>query len=90
MLSEERRKSILERVAGLLRQIDAEVHLHDAILDSTRKQLVIVMQRGEFPVLIGMSYIDYASHRDEDLAAILREGLAKRLESARHREMEEE
>lgn len=89
MFSEERRKSILDRVAGLLRQIDADVFLHDAILDSTRQQLVIVMQKGEFPVLVGMSYIDYVSHRDEDLTRLLREGLAKRMEAARAREIEE-
>ena len=89
MLTEERKQSILERVGGLLRQIDAEVQLHDALLDSTRQQLVIVMQRNDMPVLVGMSYIDYASHRDEELARLLKERLAQRIEAARRREAED-
>ena len=79
MLTEERRQSILDRVRHLLAQIDPEVHLHDALLDSTREQLVIVMQKGDQPILVGMRYLDYVSHRDEDLTRILREGLDKRL-----------
>jgi hypothetical protein len=89
MLSEQRRQSILERVAGLLRKVDPAVHLHDALLDSTRTQLVIVMQKGEFPILVGMSYIDYVSQRDEDLTRLLRDGLGRRMEAARRREAQE-
>ena len=89
MLSEERKQSILGRVGGLLQQIDSQVQLHDALLDSTRQQLVLVMQRSDMPVLIGMSYIDYASHRDDELSRLLREGLERRLEAARRRETEE-
>ena len=89
MLSEERRKAILERVGGLLRQVDPEVLLHDALLDSTRQQLVFVMQKNELPLLVGMSYLDYASHRDEELRQLLKQGLAQRIEAARRREAEE-
>lgn len=89
MLTEERRKSIHDRVAGLMRHIDAEVSVHEALLDSTRQQLVLVMQKGEYPILLGMNYLDYVSHRDEDLTALLKDGLAKRLEAARKREAEE-
>ncbi|MBI3405726.1 MAG: hypothetical protein HY046_09750 [Acidobacteria bacterium] len=89
MLSEERRTSILERVARLLPVIDAEVHLHEALLDSTRQQLVIVMQKGELPILLGMNYLDYVSHRDEDLSRLLREGLQKRIDAANRRDEEE-
>jgi hypothetical protein len=89
MLSEERRTAILQRVGGLLQQIDPAVLLHDAILDSTREQLVIVMQKGEWPILLGMHYLDYVSHRDEDLRRLLQDGLARRAEVARRRETEE-
>lgn len=89
MLSEERRQSILARVGGLLHQIDPEVTLHEALIDSKREQLVIVMQKAEQPILLGMSYLDYASHRDEQLSQLLRDELQKRLEAARRREQEE-
>lgn len=89
MLSEERRKSILERIGGLLAQVDPAVHLHDALIDSTRQQLVIVMQKNELPILLGMSYLDYVSHRDEQLRALLHDGLRQRAAAARHREEED-
>ncbi len=90
MLSEARRQSILERATGLLAQIDEEVQLHDVILDATRQQLVLVMQKNDMPVLMGLSYLDYVSHRDEDFKKFLREGLAKREAAARKREEEDE
>jgi len=89
MISEERRQSILQRATGLLAQIDKDVQLHDVILDSTRQQLVLVMQKNDLPVLVGLSYLDYVSHRDEDFKQFLREGLAKREAAARLREEEE-
>lgn len=90
MLSEERRKQILERVGRLLQQIDTEVHLHEVMLDSTRKQLAIFMQKGEWPVVVGMNYLDYVSLRDDDLMAHLQDGLRKRLEGAMQRQAREE
>lgn len=89
MLSEERRKSILDRVNGLLRQLDPEVFLHDALLDSTRQQLVFVMQKSDLPLLVAMPYLDYVSHPDDDLRRLLKEGLAKRVDAAQRREKEE-
>lgn len=89
MLSEARRQAILERTAGLLAQIDKDVQLHDVILDSTRQQLVLVMQKNDMPVLVGLSYLDYVSHRDEDFKKFLREGLAQREAAARKREQED-
>ncbi len=89
MLSETRRQSILERIGGLLRHIDPDVSLHDVLVDSTRQQLIIVLQKGEFPILLGMSYLDYVSHRDEELSNNLRKRLHERLQAARLREMEE-
>ena len=86
MLGEERRLKILERVTALLRDVDPEVRLHDVILDSTRQQLTFVMQKGEWPVALGMSWLDYVSHRDPELKAHLQEGLRARLEAARQRE----
>ena len=58
MLGEERRDKILQRVSGLLREIDADVHLHEVVLDSTRQQLVFVMQKGEWPIVVGMNWLE--------------------------------
>ena len=90
MLGEERRTKILERVAPLLRQIDPDVRLHDVLLDSTRQQLAFVMQKGELPIVLGMNWLEYVSHRDEDLKNRLAEGLARRVEAAKRREQEGE
>lgn len=90
MLGEERRNKILERVTALLREVDPEVHLHEVLLDSTRQQLAFVMQKGERPIVIGMNWLEYVSHRDEELKKRLAEGLARRLETSRRREIEEE
>lgn len=90
MLGEERRQRILERVGGLLAGIDPEVHLLDVLLDSTREQLAFVMQKGEWPLVLGMNYLDYVSHRDEELCRLLEAGLNKRLEAARERQAREQ
>ncbi|MBI3670948.1 MAG: hypothetical protein HY237_14350 [Acidobacteria bacterium] len=90
MLGEERRQRILERVGGLLAGIDHEVHLLDVLLDSTREQLAFVMQKGEWPLVLGMNYLDYVSHRDEELCRLLEAGLNKRLEAARERQAREQ
>ena len=90
MLGEERRQKILERVGGLLRQIDPDVKLHEVILDSTRQQLAFVTQKGDRPIVLGMSWLDYVSRRDEELKQKLAEGLAARMEAARQKEAREE
>lgn len=90
MLGEKRRQQILERVGQLLAGIDPEVHLLEVVLDSTREQLAFVMQKGEWPIVLGMNYLEYVSHRDEELRSRLEEGLKKRLAAARQRQAREE
>jgi len=90
MMGEERRNKILERVTPLLREVDPEVHLHEVLLDSTRQQLAFILQKGEWPIVIGMNWLDYVSHRDEDLKERLAKGLKQRLEAAQTREREDE
>lgn len=90
MLGDERRQKILDRVAVLLREIDPEIKLHEVILDSTRQQLAFVTQKGERPLVLGMNWLDYVSHRDEELKERLRECLARRLEAAERKQAEEE
>jgi len=85
MLGEETKQKIVRRVQGLLSAIDPDVHLLDVILDSTRQQLAFVMQKGEWPIVVGMGWLDYVSHRDEDLKNRLGQGLHLRLEVARTR-----
>ncbi len=89
MLGKERKQKILERVAGLLQQIDPEVCLLDVLLDSTRQQLAFVMQKGEWPVVLGLNWLDYVSHRDGELKSLLEESLKRRLEAARRRQTHE-
>jgi hypothetical protein len=90
MLSEERREKILKRVEPLLREIAPDVRLLDVFLDSTRQQLAFVLQKGEWPIVVGMNWLDYVSHRDEELREHLAIGLAKRLEKAKAKQAEEE
>jgi len=89
MLGEETKQKILRRVRGLLASIDPEVHLLDVVLDSTRQQLAFVMQKGEWPLVVGMTWLDYASHRDEELKNRLEQGLKRRLQAARMRQASE-
>lgn len=90
MLGEERRHKILDRVRPLLREIDPALRLLDVLLDSTRQQLVFVMQKDEWPVLVGMNWLDYVSRRDGELKAQLEAGVNRRLEISRRRQAEEE
>ncbi len=83
MLSEERRSKVLERVGRLMREVDPGVHLHEVLLDSTRQQLAFVMQKGEWPIVLGMNYLDYVSLRDDDLRSRLSAGLQERLRAQR-------
>lgn len=82
MLRDETRKRIIERVSGLFARIDPEVHVIDAVLDSTRTQLAFMLQKGDWPVVLGMEWLDFVSRRDDDLLAPLSERLKERLEAA--------
>ena len=90
MLSEDREHKILERTRPLLTAVDPEVHLINVILDSTRQQLAFVMQKGETPFVVGLNWLDYVSHRDEDLREILAKSLKERLAAAEARLAREE
>jgi len=90
MLGEERRQKILDRVGALLREIDPEIHLHEVILDSTRQQLAFITQKGERPIVLGMNWLDYVSHRDEELKQRLQESLQRHIADATRRLAEEE
>ncbi len=85
MLTEERRNQILNRVAPLLRQIDPDLHLLEVLLDSTRTQLVFVLQKGEWPVVLGMDWLEYVSHRDPELLTCLEAGLRAREDAVQRR-----
>jgi hypothetical protein len=90
MIGEDRRRQIMTRVTPLLQAIDPEVQLLEVLLDSTRQQLAFVMQKGEWPVVVGMNWLDYVSHRDEELQARLQEGIAQRLQVVQQRQAREE
>jgi hypothetical protein len=88
MLTEERRRKVIDRVGHLLKEIDGDVRLHEVLLDSTRQQLAFVMQKGEWPLVVGMTYLDYVSLRDGELKERLAEGLRERLGVAQRRGVE--
>ncbi len=85
MFTQDRRKQIIERVAPLLRAVDPDARLHEALLDSTRTQLVLFLQKGEWPIVIGMDYLDFVSLKDPELRLRLEEGLRARLVAAERR-----
>jgi hypothetical protein len=90
MLGDDRRHQIMSRVEPLLHALDPDVRLLEILLDSTRQQLAFVMQKGEWPIVVGMNWLDYVSHRDEELQSRLKEEIERRLETARQRQAREE
>lgn len=86
MLGEDRRRQILTRIEHLLAEVDPEVRLLEVLLDSTRQQLAFIMQKGEWPIVVGMNWLDYVSHPDEELKRRLAEGVKARLELAQQRQ----
>ncbi len=90
MLREEHKRKMFDRVRGLLAEIDSEVRLLDVLLDSNRENLAFVMQKDQWPIVLGMTWLDFVSHRDEVLKSRLEEGLRQRLEAARERQIREE
>jgi hypothetical protein len=90
MLGDDRRKQIIARVAPLVAAADPEVHLLEVLLDSTRQQLAFVMQKGEWPIVVGMNWLDYVSHRDDELQQRIKAGINQRMELARQRQAREQ
>jgi hypothetical protein len=90
MLGEERENKIVQRLRPLLAAIDPDIHLHKVILDSTRHQLAFILQKGEDPLVLGMNWLDYVSHRDEELKTRLAAGLKERLAAAQKRKDRDE
>ncbi len=72
-----------------MKEVDAEARLNEVLLDSTRQQLAFVLQKGEWPIVIGMNYLDYVSLRDDDLKASLAAAFQQRLAAARRRDEQE-
>lgn len=90
MLSKETERKIVARVTPLLCAIDPDLKLHRVILDSTRQQLAFIAQKGDQPFVLGLSWLDYVSHRDEELKKRLAFLYSERIEATRVREAREE
>ena len=82
MLTEERRKQVFERLAGLVAAMDPEVQLLEVVLDSTREQLAVILQKGEWPLVLAMNWMEFVSASDDALRHGLREKLAERIRAA--------
>ena len=85
MLSNDRREQIMLRVKPLFQQIDPDLLLLDVLLDSTRTQLLFILQKMEWPLVITMEWLDYVSQRDPDLQQRFAAAIQNREEAARTR-----
>ena len=90
MLSDDRREQIMVRVKPLFQQIDPDLLLLDVLLDSTRTQLLFILQKMEWPLVITMEWLDYVSQRDPDLQQRFRTAIRAREEAAQSRLAAEE
>ena len=90
MLSDDRRNQIMLRVKPLFHQIDPDLLLLDVLLDSTRTQLLFILQKMEWPLVITMEWLDYVSQRDPDLEQRFKTAIHNREEAARKRLVAEE
>ena len=77
-LSNERKRSIRERLAPLLTEFDPELEFITVFLDSGRNNMAVVAQKGDFPVVLRLDYLRYVSMPGDELRATLTEQLRRR------------
>jgi len=75
-LTPERKRSIRQRIEPVLRGLDSELHFIEVILDSTRENLGVVVQKDDRPALLRLDFVRYVSMPDAEL----RETLARQLQ----------
>jgi hypothetical protein len=74
-LTAERKRSIRRRLEPLLAQLDPEIEFIQVILDSSRQNLGIIVQKGNRPAMLRFEFILYISMPDSEV----RETIARQL-----------
>lgn len=74
-LGSEAGQKIRGRVEPLLTELDADLALLEVLLDSTRRYLGLVVQKGDRPMILKLEWINYITLKDAEL----KENLAKQL-----------
>ncbi len=70
-LSRERKRSIRRRLEPLLAELDPQLQFIEVILDSSRTNLGVVVQKDERPAMLRLDFVRYVSMPDSELRATL-------------------
>lgn len=68
-LTPERKRSIRRRLEPLLAELDPEIKFIQVILDSSRENLGVVVQKADRPAMLRLDFIRYVSMPDAELRA---------------------
>lgn len=74
-LTPERKQSIRRRLEPLLAELDPEIKFIEVILDSSRENLGVVLQKEDRPAMLRLDFVRYVSMPDAELRATLTEQL---------------
>lgn len=74
-LTPERKQSIRRRLEPLLAELDPELRFIEVILDSSRENLGVVVQKEDRPAMLRLDFVRYVSMPDAELRATLTEQL---------------
>ena len=66
-LTAERKRSIRRRLEPLLAELDPELKFIQVILDSSRENLGVVVQKDDQPAMLRLDFIHYISMPDGEL-----------------------
>ena len=76
-LTAERKRSIRRRLEPLLAELDPELKFIQVILDSSRENLGVVVQKDDQPAMLRLDFIHYISMPDGEL----RDTIARQLQA---------
>lgn len=74
-LTAERKRAIRRRIEPLLAELDPELKFIQVILDSSRENLGVVVQKDDQPAMLRLDFIRYISMPDTELQEIITQQL---------------
>ncbi len=74
----ERKKSIRKRLEPILAGFDPELKFITVFLDSGRKNLAVVAEKDDHPLVLRLDFLRYVSMPDNEIRHSLAEQLARR------------
>ena len=77
-LTSERKRSIRRRLEPLLTELDPELKFIQVILDSSRENLGVVVQKDDSPAILRLDFIRYISMPDSELRDTIAQQLRTR------------